>query len=769
MHHHTKHVKKPLSLRQPPPEFRKTAIAIGMSTLMLGTVASAADEVINLDKLSIEDRAIETNPYAEPGAPYKARISGDERHQKPIAETPSNIQVITKSQIEDSGISDLKDILDVQPGITLGTGENGNAFGDRYIIRGQEARSDVFVDGLRDPGMSIRESFATEQVEISKGPNSSFAGRGTTGGAINSITKQASTEYDFSKLSTGIGTDTFHRLTVDTNRVLSETAAIRLNALHAYQEVPNRGPADKDRKGLALSTLLKPSEKLDVLFDYYGLRSKDTPDLGSYYNGKPVTLGGSIVRNPAVYAQSQDFLTSDIDTFTGRLKYRIDDTTRVTNITRYGMAANDYVSTGARYSATAAAGYTTSTHAGWQDVSYLANQTNLFMDRELWGKKHQINVGLELTDHKVRNGLYSIGNTLVWPGTTVGRSNISRGRWDQDWAVSAAALSVFDTVDIDERWSVTGGLRYDYYRMSLDTYTRSGSSPNYTYANNSYGYTGGLLNYHLGTSYKLRQDANVYFNHATSADINGGESDVGTDAAYGGLVARGAASKAKPERTRSFEIGTKWNVNEGKLLATLALFHITKSDVLESSSTGTGYGADGSFNSGKNQVMGIEFGLAGNLTDKLSAQGGLALMDAEVLATGQSASAGTTPVGKTLSNFARSSAALQLKYQQTPDLAIGGAVRYEGRRFAGSPDTAPTLTYRNASGTTTSCGGYCYEVPAYTVVDLFATYKINKKANLRFNVGNLFDTTHYTAGYRSGTFMYLGAARNARVTLNYDF
>ncbi len=63
-----------------------------------------------------------------------------------------------------------RDILAAQAGITLGTGENGNAFGDRYVIRGHEARSDVFVDGVRDPGMTTRESFATEQIEITKGP-----------------------------------------------------------------------------------------------------------------------------------------------------------------------------------------------------------------------------------------------------------------------------------------------------------------------------------------------------------------------------------------------------------------------------------------------------------------------------------------------------------------------------------------------------------------------------------------------------------------------
>ena len=67
--------------------------------------------------------------------------------------------MLTQQQILDTGRSDLREILRAQPGITLGTGENGNAFGDRYIIRGQEARSDVFVDGLRDPGMTVRESF----------------------------------------------------------------------------------------------------------------------------------------------------------------------------------------------------------------------------------------------------------------------------------------------------------------------------------------------------------------------------------------------------------------------------------------------------------------------------------------------------------------------------------------------------------------------------------------------------------------------------------
>ncbi len=248
-------VLRPVSLRQ-----RSAVLAIGVSAALLSTTASAKSQAapqdeqeVQLDTLKIEDRTADVSPYSQKGAPYKARISGDERHTRPIAETPQTISVLTQSQILDSGYTDLRSILAAQPGITVGTGENGNAFGDRYVIRGQEAKSDIFVDGLRDPGMTIRESFAVEQIEISKGPNSSFAGRGTSGGAVNAITKAASTDYDFGKASAALGSDRFVRATGDVNVRLSDTLAVRGNVLYAYQHVPERAPADRGKAIFARS------------------------------------------------------------------------------------------------------------------------------------------------------------------------------------------------------------------------------------------------------------------------------------------------------------------------------------------------------------------------------------------------------------------------------------------------------------------------------------------------------------------------------------
>ncbi len=779
----------PISLRtaaagRPSPAVR-TGLAVGLSTAMLMPAAALAadesDKARTLAPVNVEAQAIEPNPNAEPGVPYKARYSGDERHTRPIAETTQNITVLTRPQIEESGFSDLREILDAQPGITLGTGENGNAFGDRYIIRGQEARSDVFVDGLRDPGMTIRESFATEQVEITKGPNSSFAGRGTSGGAINSITKQASTDFDYTRLSTGVGTDRHTRVTLDANKVFSEKAAVRLNALYGYEEVPGRGPADRERRGLALSGLFKPTDKLSVVVDYYGLRARDNPDLGGFLVGSlPNRRPAS---NPPLYAQEQDFLSSDVDTLTGRIRYLFSADTRLTNITRVGRSVNGYVATGARASTTAAAGpggaYDTislSTHQGWQEVDYIANQTNLFLDRSIGGKRHEIILGLEFTDHKVLNGIYDVSNSgsnclvggrggaspgwcitdasgALLPGIgTIMNRQIDKGRWDVDWNVRTVSVSAMDTVDLSDRWTAFGGLRYDHF--SFDTRTQ-----NSAFETTRYEYSDGLANGHLGLSYKIRPDAQVYASFATASDINGGESDLGTSCGYGGICvdpANGVTiASSKPETTRSFELGTKWNVLDGRLLATAALFQIDKSDVMEQAVGSDGYGSLGSLNTGRNRVRGLELGLVGQITDKLTAQAGVALMKSKV-----TRSANPDAVGRRLSNFADQSAFLQLKYQATEGFAFGANLRHESRKYAGQPDSAAGF---NADG------DYSQPIPAYTVFNLFASYRFNRNLDARLNVGNVTDRDYYLAGYQSGSFLYKGDARNARLTLNYQF
>jgi len=166
-------------------------------------------------------------------------------------------------------------------------------------------------------------------------------------------------------------------------------------------------------------------------------------------------------------------------------------------------------------------------------------------------------------------------------------------------------------------------------------------------------------------------------------------------------------------------------------------------------SVGDSYAALGTLNTGKSRVEGIEVSLIGNVTDKFSLQFGATMMDSEVLD-----SVSDSAVGERLSNFADDSLFLQLRYQATPAFSLGTTATYSSEMYAGQPDSAAGTNIR---------------VPDYTVYDLFATYDFSEQLSLRLNVGNITDEDYYLASYRSGAFTYIGEARNAHLTLAYDF
>jgi catecholate siderophore receptor len=771
-----KMVHKPLSLRRTALSSAGT-LGITLPTLLLSGYAFAqAEEPIVLETLQIEERTLDTNPYAEPGAPYKAKLSGDKRHTRPVADTPQIISVLTQTEIKDSGRTDLKDIVAAQPGITLGTGENGNAFGDRYIIRGHEARSDVFVDGLRDPGMTTRESFATEQIEITKGPSSTFAGRGSTGGAINSITKQASSEYNFNKVEAGVGSSDFGRVTLDSNTALTDDLAVRVNGVYSTEDVPSRDPADRERTGVALSTVYDATDKLRILGDYYYLDARDKPDLGTYI----VPDGGGPVSDIPVYLQSEDFLKSKTNTYTLRAEYEVSNKLRLDNSMRYGETNNGYVTTGARGTTLAdsdpvapgSANVSLSTHQGWQDVDYFVDRFNVYLDQDIAGFQNEFVFSLEYSDLKVKNGIYDVNNTGTTNCITSGRRgdspgyciydasgnevgnlqylmgrDIIKGTWDSHFKIETTSLSIMDTVDITDDWTVFSGVRYDDFDYKHDVVS-DGETTRYSYSD-------GLWNGHIGAVYNITPEGNVYFTYSTSSNINGGESDLGGNCGYGGICGDATQiTNSKPENTENLELGTKWNLFNEKLLATAAVFQITKDDVMEN--VGDDYESLGTLNTGKNRVTGVEFSLTGNITEELSAMAGASFMHSNIMNSYDEPSEGNR-----LSNFADDSVYLQLRYQATSKFAFGGTATYSSEMYAGQPD--------GAAGFDPDTGEYSYEIPAYTVYDLFANYTFTEKLNARLNVGNIMDNNYYLAAYRSGAFTYIGDARNVQLHLTYEF
>jgi len=758
--------------------------------------ASAPKDAV-LPGVKVQATAIDPNPNAETGAPYKAKTSADSRHTRPLAQTPQTIQVITKNAIDDSGQTDLAQILLSSPGLTLGAGENGNMFGDNYFIRGQAAKSDIFIDGLRDPSMNTRESFAIEQVEITKGPNSSFAGRGSAGGAVNAVTKQATLDYDFTRANVGLGTDNYKRITADINHAINDNFAVRVNALWADQDVPERAPAGRERKGIAISGLYEASKDFSVTLDYYGSRASNP-----YYDAGAWLVGAAGSRMPATvtppHTQDGEFMKSDTDTGTLRIRWNIAPALALDSRTRYGETKNAYAFTTATYNANANNGTGTNPgavvlndqHSRWQEVKYFAHQDSLRWDTDLGnGRKNEFVATIEYSDHKVDQGAYTqassnpfncknsagAGALNAYCITTFGAENTLtplpniqgiRGiKWTRagqnfDWNIRTVGASVMDTMDFTDRLTGFVGVRLD---RILDFNATSFNANTGAVTAGPFKYKETLKNYWAGLSYKLTQDGIVYLGYGSGQDINGGEPDSGTTPGYGGLVTVTLDGRlsSKPETSQNFELGTKWNLLNQKLLVTAAVFRTDKKDVMEGVSQAEG-ALLGTLNTGANRVQGVEFGLVGNVTEQLTVQAGAAFMKSKITKSDATVNGGgPNAIGHPLSNFADRTFNLQAKYQFTPGFSFGGTVRYESERCGGQPDTAAVFTLG-----VTDC---TQRVPSFTVFDLFAIYRINKNFLVRGTVLNVANKDYYLSAYRSGNWLAIGDKRRATVSLEMDY
>src|ERR1700744_5179658 len=224
------------------------------------------------------------NPYADAAAPYKVdHLQSSGKFPEPILNTPKTVTVLSKELLEDKNATTLKQAILSTAGVTLGTGEGGNAFGDRFFIRGFDARNDVFIDGVRDSGVSVRENFFTEQVEILRGPASSFAGRGTAGGAINIVTKEAQTDKSFYNMDTTFGTDATKRIVLDVNQVVNPTFAIRAGGMFQDAGVAGRNDVTDARNGAFVATKWTPSDAVKITTDYIHTDLHGIPDFGVPY------------------------------------------------------------------------------------------------------------------------------------------------------------------------------------------------------------------------------------------------------------------------------------------------------------------------------------------------------------------------------------------------------------------------------------------------------------------------------------------------------
>ncbi|HEY3487044.1 MAG TPA: TonB-dependent receptor plug domain-containing protein, partial [Gammaproteobacteria bacterium] len=259
----------------------------------------------------------------------------------PIRDVPQSVMVINQAVLEAQGATTLVEALRNAPGITLSAGEGGQ-IGDNVNIRGYSARTDLFLDGTRDRGQYARETFFLESVEVLRGPSSMLFGRGSTGGVVNQVTKQANLR-DSTEVGVGVGTEAYRRATVDINRKTSDTSAFRVSAL-THNNESTRDITESERAGVAGSLRFGIDTPTEIAVSAVIQRREDIPDYGV-----PVgVLGGEgTIESPGkpiatnrdnFYGFTDDIFEQDINVFGLRIKHEFSPTLSLRNQTQYNAA-----------------------------------------------------------------------------------------------------------------------------------------------------------------------------------------------------------------------------------------------------------------------------------------------------------------------------------------------------------------------------------------------------------------------------------------------
>jgi catecholate siderophore receptor len=715
-------------------------------------------------------RAPGSNPYADPAAPYKVDRLSSSKFTEPVLNTPRSVTVLTKEVLEDKNATTLKEIGRSTAGVTLGSGEGGNAFGDRFFIRGFDARNDIFVDGVRDPGVSIRENFFTEQVEILRGPASSLAGRGTTGGAINIVTKKAE-DRDFNVIETTLGSDQTKRVTVDVNKAISPILDARVNGMWQDADVAGRNFTTDHRNGIAAALTFKPLSNFTITADYERTYIYGRPDFGVPYN--PVTrtpaTQGTVAQDSYYGVLNRDFSHTTQNLGTLDAKYVVNDWLTFDNKFRGGYSILNYIGTipenPSGVNASTMFSYFGLTQLNpqgrFETAQVLTDQPELTAKFNIGQVKNTVVFGAESSHERVSIAAYNGQTSEITTGAfgTAGSPIVSVYapynflQQTQPFTlvnplvyhVNTAATYLLETANFNDKLIFNGGVRFDNYNVTATAYPYGPGIPGIGKAGAGFASAGsqsknsGIVSYNFGLVYKPIDPVSLYAAYATAAEPVGDEMDA-TSSAYGGIQAsQQPAQVLGPQRSEAIEVGTKWELIHRHLLATFAAFQTTETNARETTPTGTpGYPTATILASAAYRVRGLDLELSGKLTDKWSVIGGFVVMNTDVLK-----SINPVNVGLPLANIAPMSMNLLTKYQVTPWLELGGQAVYASQILGGSLNIANgNAAYGTATVPT--------QLPSHWRFDTFAETQIGPYTTLKLYAANIFNRTYYDSLYQSG-------------------
>jgi catecholate siderophore receptor len=654
----------------------------------------------------------------------------------PAKDIPQSLTVINEKLIHDQGKDSFKDALENVIGITFEAGEGGRV-GDNIRLRGFSAAGDIYLDGMRDISQYNRDTFNLDRIEVLRGAASMLFGRGSTGGVINQVSKQARpiTEHE---VNATVGTQGYQRYQGDFNFKLENDAALRINAMATDGD--GRGDnatASTHRRGLALDYRLGIGTYNEFEVSYYHLNYDDKPDWGfAWLNGRPAPSP----TNDYWYGLESDFQKDKADILTLSHTHRWTDGSSLKTTVRDGRYSRSMWATQSSFTAgttvfnlnpNTIVNRRTNAKSGDEHHTFL--QTDYLTSTNWFGRKNSLLIGAE---YAVENSSRSTYPSLVSakPPTTVGNPDGSAiagnltERVATDFKARTLGLYVQDTIELTRHWKLVGGLRVDNFRGDYD---RAGNTPP---NNTPLSRSDSLLSKRLGLMYQPNGTVSYYAAWGTSFNTSGDLYQFDPQSA-----------NTEPESSRNVEVGAKWELYDGDLSVRTAL---ARTDKYNERNTDIDTANNSYLLSGRRHTDALEFEVAGRINPQWDVFAGLGFLRARI------DQAGSNPAG-------------QLEVGQNPGLSpsrqanLFTTYRIDDKWRVGGGITAVSQNKPANSVTTAN------RAPGYVKADALLEYRINQGNTLKLNVDNIFDKVYYNTLYRG--FAAPGDERSVRVTLTSKF
>ncbi|MGE5500724.1 MAG: TonB-dependent receptor [Ignavibacteriales bacterium] len=127
-----------------------------------------------------------------------------QKREERLQDVPVAVSALTSQQIEASGVTNSRDLMQITPGLVVTQGSivtqpQIRGVGARATGPGDEGSVPIYVDGVYQSAQTnaLFEFNNIERIEVLKGPQGTLFGRNAQGGAINVITARPTQDFRF--------------------------------------------------------------------------------------------------------------------------------------------------------------------------------------------------------------------------------------------------------------------------------------------------------------------------------------------------------------------------------------------------------------------------------------------------------------------------------------------------------------------------------------------------------------------------------------------